>query len=114
MNKPETPQAPQPAGARTSSKGSAWKWGVAILFLAAAAGIYYFYPPKQATTTAGAGGMGGRSGGGGAGGMRGGRFGGGGPTPVSTALAEKGELRIYLTALGSATALNTITVKSRA
>ena len=110
MNQNDQPHAPQPL-APASPQKSAWKWWVTLLFLGGVAGAYYFFPPKQATPPPGMMGGGGRGGPGGGKGMR---FGGNGPTPVSSALAEKGELRVYLTALGSVSALNTITVKSRA
>ncbi len=110
MNQIDKPHAPPPAAPSASAKKSAWKWWVTLLFIGGVAGAYYFFPPKPATPPAGFGGSGG---GGRGGGGKGTRF-GGGPTPVSSALAEKGEMRLYLTALGSVNALNTITVKSRA
>jgi multidrug efflux system membrane fusion protein len=122
MNHSAKPDAPQPAGANAPAKkkSSAWKWWVGILFLGTVGAVIYFFPPKPAAVASGPGGPGmgggmrGGGGGGGGGGGRSGRMGGNGPTPVSSALVETGELRLYLTALGSATALNTITVKSRA
>jgi membrane fusion protein, multidrug efflux system len=113
MNQIDKPEAPRTAGTRTSpKKNSAWKWLTALIFIGAAVAVYYFFPPKTAVSAAGPGGMGGGKGGGGGG--RGGRFGANGPTPVSTAQAEKSELRVYISALGTAVALNTITVRSRA
>ncbi len=88
---------------------SPWKWVVLVIFLLGVAAVFYFHPPKEAAPVAGPGGFGGRGGGGG-----GGRRGGTGPTPVSIATVVTGDLHIYQSALGSVTALNTVTVKSRA
>lgn len=109
MNPTDRPPA-TPAAASPSRPRSYWKWATLLVFILVAAGIFYFHPPKEAAPAP--------SGfGGGRGGGRGGRggFGGGsGPTPVSIAAVTTGDLHIYLSALGSVTALNTITVKSRA
>src|SRR3954466_7086280 len=84
----------------------AWVVGLVLLLLVGAAGgTYWFNHRNDAANLAG----------GGPGGRGGFRFGGrGGATPVSTAVAEKGELKVYLSALGSVTALNTTTVKANA
>lgn len=120
-------EKPQPAKAAESSSSSSTFWWVSALLVIALAvgGYFYFKKPAGDDASAGAGGAGGamtKGGGpggpgggfGGKGGGRGGRFGGGGPVPVSTATVATGELRIYLSALGTVTAMNTITVKSRA
>jgi multidrug efflux system membrane fusion protein len=105
MNSPlTTPPPPVPPSSKTTG------WWVFAVIVALAAGGYYFYANKKSETPVVAAPAPGRGGGGG----RGGRFGGGGPVPISSAVAAAGELRVYLSALGSVTALNTITVKSRA
>lgn len=94
-----------PAG--SASKRSLW-WIISILVLAVAVGGYFWFSKRAASSAAAAAG-------GGFGGGRGGRGGfGGGPVPISSERAASGELRLYLSALGSVTALNTITVRSRA
>ena len=89
----------------SSAKSSVWKWVLTLVILLAAVGGYFMFSPKNP-------GAAGPGGGGGGGGFGRGGFGGGGATPVSTATAEKGNLNVYLSALGSVTALNTTTVKS--
>ncbi len=76
---------------------------VAVAFFG---GVWWF---THRTATAGA-----VAAAGGGGGFRFGGGGRGGVTPVSTAVAEKGQLKVYLAALGSVTALNTTTVKAQA
>jgi multidrug efflux system membrane fusion protein len=99
----QTKADPSP-GTGSSSKGSAWKWLLTVVLLLVAFGAYYFFPPNKPAAA-------GQGGGFGMGGFRGGR---GGVTPVSSAAAEKGELKVYLSAIGSVTALNTTTVKANA
>jgi membrane fusion protein, multidrug efflux system len=119
MNPNDRPPAATSANA-PARRRSPWKWVALLAFVLVAGGVFYFHPPKEAAPTTGGfgggggggGGFGGGGGRGGGGGGRGGR-GGGGPTPVSYAAATTGDLQIYLSALGSVTALNTITVKSR-
>jgi multidrug efflux system membrane fusion protein len=121
MNPTDRPPA-TPAADTPIRRRSPWKWVALLAFVLTAAGVFYFYPPKEAAPASngfggpggggGRGGGGGFGGGGGGGGGRGGR-GGGGPTPVSMAAVTSGDLHVYLSALGSVTALNTITVKSR-
>lgn len=119
-------EKPQPAQAAESSSSSSTIWWVSAFLVVALAvgGYFYFKKPAEEAAPAGAGGAmtkgggagggGGFGGKGGGGGGRGGRFGGGGPVPVSTATVSTGELRIFLSALGTVTSMNTITVKSRA
>lgn len=123
MNNDEKPKTAQASAASSAPSHTLW-WVAAIVIVLGVGGYFYFSGKKPdgddaAAAAAKGGGPGGPGGGfggkgGGGGGGRGGRFGGGGPVPVSTAVAATGELRVYLTALGSVTALNTITVKSRA
>jgi membrane fusion protein, multidrug efflux system len=82
--------------------------GIAVI-AAVSLGAVWWINHRSVTPAAGPGGGGGGFGGGG-------RFGGGrgGATPISTAAAEKGQLKVYLSALGSVTALNTTTVKAQA
>lgn len=76
-----------------------------MIFILGAVGLYLIYPPQErAPATAG--------GFGGSGGGRNGRM-GGGPTPVSIAAITEGDLHVYLSALGSVTAITTITVKTQ-
>lgn len=115
MNPNDRPPAASPANAAPARRRSPWKWVALLVFALTAGGVFYFHPPKEAAPAnpgGFGGGRGGGFGGGGGGGGRGGR-GGGGPTPVSYAAATTGDLQIYLSALGSVTSLNTITVKTR-
>ena len=114
MNPNDRPPA-APFTQTPTRRRSPWKWVVLVAFLLTAGAVFYFHPPKEAAPAnpgGFGGGRGGGFGGGGGGGGRGGR-GGGGPTPVSFAAATTGDLQIYLSALGSVTSLNTITVKTR-
>ena len=104
----QAPQANQAPDAVPPAKRSVGKWVFSLVVLLAAVGIYFIVSPKN-PSAANPGGFGGGMGGmGGMGGFR------RGPTPVSTAVAEKGELKVYLSALGSVMALNTTTVKANA
>jgi membrane fusion protein, multidrug efflux system len=108
MNKIEPPQPTYSPDATRSSKSSTWKWIVALIFLVGAGATYYFFPPKQSAAPVGPGGFGGKGGG------FGGRGGRGGVTPVSITQVSKGDLKVYLSALGTVNALNTATVKANA
>jgi multidrug efflux system membrane fusion protein len=95
-----------PAGA--APKRSLWWITIVVLIIVAGGGYYWF--SKRSAAPAAAGAAGGPGGGG-----RGGRGGfGSGAVPISSEKAVTGELRVYLSALGSVTPLNTITVRSRA
>lgn len=90
-------------------------WVVAIVIILAVAGYFLLRtrkPESDSTSGAPSAARGGAGMGAGRGPGRGGR--GGGLVPVSTATATTGDMRVYLSALGSVTALNTVTVKSRA
>ena len=76
-----------------------WIWFVAIIGVVVAAIVFFSQNATRSTERAGR------------------RFGPGGagqPTPVASIAAEKGDLPIYLNALGTVTAFNTVTVRSRA
>jgi multidrug efflux system membrane fusion protein len=107
--------APQP-GRETAGGGPppappTWRTtvvGIAVIAVVSLGAVWWINH-RSVTPAAGPGGGGGGFGGGG-------RWGGGrgGATPVSTFAAEKGELKVYLSALGSVSALNTTTVKANA
>lgn len=105
------PPGREPAGATPppAKPFNAWVVGLVVLLaVGAAVGTYWFNHRNDAALAAGG------FPGGGKGGKGGGMFRFGGVTPVSTAVAEKGELKVFLSALGSVTALNTTTVKANA
>jgi len=99
----ETSVAPNEPSVATPNKkkGRSWPW--VLLLLGAAAGATYLYPrvitpaADPAATKKGKGGDGA----------------GGRAVPVVASKARQGDMPIYLTGLGSATALNTVTVHSR-
>ena len=110
------------------SSGCIWLLIILLLLIGAAAFAWWkgyipqSYLPSflqsKPTDSADAGAGGGKGGpgggaGGGAGGKNGGGKRGGGPVPVVVAQARKGDLPIYLPALGTVTALNTITIHTR-
>jgi len=92
-------QPPQKPGSR---KG--WLW--LLLLAAAVAAAYHYWPksgagnaaPGSASSTTGAAGRGGR---------------GPGITPVTAARAKKGDISVYVMALGNVTPLSTVTIKTR-
>ena len=103
-------EKPAPNSAAAPAKRSAI-WIVTVIVLLALGGGYYWFSNREGA--AGPGGPG--PGGGGFGGGRGGGRGGfGGPVPISSEKAITADLRVYLTALGTVSPLNTITVRSRA
>jgi len=98
-----------------------WLWLAAVVVLALAAYLIWgrnHQAADPATASSGqtpgqASNGGGKGGKGGKGGNRGGFPGAGGPLPVGVAVAKTGDIRIYLSGLGSVTPEATATVKSR-
>jgi membrane fusion protein, multidrug efflux system len=93
------PGEPVPEG-----KSHRWLWVVAVLVIVALGGWYF--RSKGNTEAQGS-----------AGGARGGAAGGGawatGPVPVVVATAQRGDLPVFYDGLGTVTAFNTVTVRSR-
>jgi membrane fusion protein, multidrug efflux system len=91
------------------SRGSRWWVWVILLGLIAALAFWYFRGSKASTEaqSAAPGAQGGQS--------KGGRGGPGGPlvVPVVVATAQRGDLPVYFNGLGTVTAFNTVTVRSR-
>jgi membrane fusion protein, multidrug efflux system len=83
-----------------SKKSYGWVW---VIVLCLAGGAAYFYYPKffPGTTEAGSPGS------------KGNDKGGGRAIPVVAALSRQGDMPVYLNGLGSVTAFNTVTVRSR-
>ncbi|HUP29545.1 MAG TPA: MdtA/MuxA family multidrug efflux RND transporter periplasmic adaptor subunit [Usitatibacter sp.] len=88
---------------------------VALLALAGAAAWYFWGRGEAADSSKTAATKEGKGGKGGGKGSKGGRFGGGagGVQPVQAVAAKPGDINILQTALGTATALKTVTVKPR-
>ncbi|MCU1242118.1 MAG: mdtA [Candidatus Acidoferrum typicum] len=106
------PAGPDPSdeprlGREPGSKGHRWLWivGLAVLI---AIGVWYFRGSHASTEAQGPGTHGG-------GGKGQGRQGGaaGFVVPVVVAKAERGDLPVYFNGLGTVTAFNTVTVRSR-
>ena len=104
-----------PHGAETlgaNAGGSRWWVWVIVLALIAGGGYWYFHGKGTEAQSPQAGGA--AAGGQGGGGRRG-AGGPGGPmvVPVVVATAHKGDLPVYYNGLGTVTAFNTVTVRSR-
>jgi membrane fusion protein, multidrug efflux system len=95
------------APAARGSKNHAWLWIVALAIIVAL-GVWYFRSSRASTEAQGA--AQGAPGGAGKGGRG---QGGPGVVPVVVATAQKGDLPVYFNGLGTATAFNTVTVRSR-
>ena len=97
---PNTVEPPllEPTEPVRKKKRSVWPW---ILLLALAGGATYLYPritqlaPQQPSKKGGKGGEAGRA------------------VPVVAAMARRGDMPVYLNGLGSVTAFNTVTVRTR-
>ena len=90
------------------SKGHRWLWIVALA-VAIAVGFWYFRGSRASTEAQGPGGSGGTAKGQG----RQGAGAGGFVVPVVVATAQRGDLPVYFNGLGTVTAFNTVTVRSR-
>jgi multidrug efflux system membrane fusion protein len=85
----------RPASGEQAGGGSLWWLWLVVLAVAGGAG-YYYYPKLMGAKT------------GDAPAAR-----GGGSVPVVSATARKGDMKIFLTGLGTVTAFNSVTVRSR-
>jgi membrane fusion protein, multidrug efflux system len=110
------PAVPNPSGERPlkrdpESKGHRWLWIVALAGLIAV-GYWYFRGSRTSTEAQGPGGPAGAAAGKGQG-RPGAGAGGGFVVPVVVATAQRGDLPVYFNGLGTVTAFNTVTVRSR-
>ncbi len=104
------PSGERPLGGEPDSKSHRWLWIVALAVLIAV-GFWYFRGLRTSTEAQGPGGSGGASAGKGPG--RQGAGAGGFVVPVVVASAQRGDLPVYFNGLGTVTAFNTVTVRSR-
>jgi membrane fusion protein, multidrug efflux system len=104
------PSGERPLGGESGSKGHRWLWIVALAVLIAI-GFWYFRGSRSRTEAQGPGGPGGAGAGKGQG--RQGAGAGGFVVPVVVASAQRGDLPVYFNGLGTVTAFNTVTVRSR-
>jgi membrane fusion protein, multidrug efflux system len=107
------PAGPDPSGDRPvqrqpASKGHRWLWIIALAALVAV-GFWYFRGSRASTEAQGPP----TAGGGGSGQGRQGMGAGGFVVPVVVATAQRGDLPVYFNGLGTVTAFNTVTVRSR-
>jgi multidrug efflux system membrane fusion protein len=103
------PSGERPLGGESGSKGHRWLWIVALAVVIAVA-FWYFRGSRSSTEAQGPGGPGG---GAGKGQGRQGAGAGGFAVPVVVASALRGDLPVYFNGLGTVTAFNTVTVRSR-
>src|SRR5712671_3272152 len=104
------PSGERPLGGESGSKGRRWLWIVALAVVIAV-GFWYFRGSRTSTEAQGPGGPGGAAAGKGQG--RQGAGAGGFAVPVVVASAQRGDLPVYFNGLGTVTAFNTVTVRSR-
>src|SRR5712664_2061134 len=107
------PAGPDPSGDRPvqrqpASKGHRWLWIIALAALVAV-GFWYFHGSRASTEAQGPP----TAGGGGSGQGRQGMGAGGFVVPVVVSTAQRGDLPVYFNGLGTVTAFNTVTVRSR-
>jgi membrane fusion protein, multidrug efflux system len=100
LREPEVDRAP-------SAQAGGGKWWVWIVLVALVCGGVWYYRGAQSKTEAQ------NAGGGAPGGMPGGGGFNLGPVPVVVTTAQHGDLPVYLDGLGTVTAYNTVTVRSR-
>lgn len=105
------PPGERPLGRDPGSKGHRWLWIVALVGLVAV-GYWYFHGSRSSTEAQGPGGPSGGAGAG-KGPGRQGAGAGGFVVPVVVATAQRGDLPVYFNGLGTVTAFNTVTVRSR-
>src|ERR1700731_4144849 len=104
------PAEPHPLGEgpvrrKPESKGHRWLWIVTLAAIIAV-GYWYFRGPHASTEAQGPAGAGGGQG-------RQGAGAGGFVVPVVVATAQRGNLPVYFNGLGTVTAFNTVTIRSR-
>ena len=102
------PPGERPLGGDPKSKGHRWLWIVALAILIAI-GFWYFRGSRTSTEAQGPGAPAGA----GKGPGRQGAGAGGFVVPVVVATAQRGDLPVYFNGLGTVTAFNTVTVRSR-
>src|SRR5882757_2432187 len=102
-----SPSGEGPLGGASGSKGRRWLWIVALAVVIAV-GFWYFRGSRSSTEAQGPG-----SAGAGKGQGRQGAGAGGFTVPVVVATAQRGDLPVYFNGLGTVTAFNTVTVRSR-
>src|SRR5271168_2692867 len=100
---------PGTKGSSTAQPAKSRWWLWVIILVVIAAGIWYYRGTHSTSEADGAP----SAGAGGAGKGKGGAGGAGFAVPVVVATAQKGDLPVYLLGLGSVTAYNTVTVRSR-
>src|SRR5882672_7092840 len=100
------PSGERPLGGESGSKGHRWLWIVALAVLIAV-GFWYFRGSRSSTEAQGPGGGAGKGQG------RQGAGAGGFVVPVVVASAQRGDLPVYFNGLGTVTAFNTVSVRSR-
>src|SRR5260221_276508 len=100
------PSAEELVRREPESKGHRWLWILALAVLVGV-GFWYFRGPHASTEAQGPAAPGGASKG------QGRQGAGGMVVPVVVATAQRGDLPVYFNGLGTVTALNTVTVRSR-